>query len=47
MSARFVETDEGHVLLLWLRMVDEETSLEIGYEDDSGDDDNDLPDIPF
>ncbi len=33
-AARNVETQEGHVLLLWVRMV-EEVELEVGYEDDS------------
>jgi hypothetical protein len=47
-AVRFVEAEEGHMLLLWVRMIEEEASLEIGYEDDSGEgDDSDLPDIPF
>ena len=32
-----IETDEGHMLLLWLRLVDEGVELEFGYDDDSGD----------
>jgi len=46
-AARFVETEEGHMLLLWLRMVDEETRLEIGYEDDDEDGEDDAPQLPF
>lgn len=36
-AARFLETEEGHMLLLWLRLVDEGAELEFGYDDDSGD----------
>jgi hypothetical protein len=46
-AARFVETEEGHMLLLWLRMIDEGTRLEIGYEDDDEDGEDDLPQLPF
>jgi hypothetical protein len=48
-AARFVETEEGHLLILWVRLTDEEVELELGYEDDTGDseeDDLDLPDWP-
>lgn len=48
-AARYVETDEGHLLLLWLRMADEDVELEFGYEDDYDDfdfdDDTDYPDF--
>jgi hypothetical protein len=36
-AARFLATEEGHMLLLWLRLVDEGAELEFGYDDDSGD----------
>lgn len=41
-AARFVELDEGHLLLLWLRLTDDEVELELGYEDDFGDEDDDF-----
>ena len=49
-AARYVETDEGHLLILWVRLMDEEVELELGYEDDTGDsedDDLDFPDWPL
>mgnify|MGYP001822523079 FL=1 len=36
-AARFLETEEGHMLLLWLRLVDEGAELQFGYDDESGD----------
>jgi hypothetical protein len=33
-AARFVEMDEGHILVLWLRLVDHEVGLELGYDED-------------
>src|SRR3990172_4845009 len=30
-AARYVDTNEGHVLILWLRLTDEEVELELGY----------------
>jgi len=45
-AARFVETQEGDMLLLWLRMAEDEAELEIGYDDDDeGDDDPDTPNL--
>ncbi len=49
-AARHVELEEGQLLLLWVRLPDEEVELEIGYEDDIGDGEDDglsPPDIPF
>jgi hypothetical protein len=40
-AARYVPTDEGQMLILWVRLVNDETELEFGYEDD----DDDLDDI--
>ena len=41
-AARFLETEEGHMLLLWLRLVNEGAELQFGYDDDIGDnEDND------
>lgn len=36
-AARFLETEEGHLLLLWLRLVDEGIELQFGYDDDNSD----------
>ena len=44
-AARNLQTDEGDVLLLWLRLTDDQIELEIGYDmddDDFEDDDWDL-----
>jgi hypothetical protein len=40
-AARYIDTESGHVLVLWVRMTDEEVELELGYEDDFGDEDDD------
>ena len=37
LAARNARTDEGEVLMLWIRIPDEEIELAIGYEDDEGD----------
>lgn len=37
-AARYVEIDEGQLLLLWVRLNDEEVELELGFDDDVGDD---------
>ena len=39
-AARHVETEEGDVLLLWVRLANEEAELELDYEDDYDDDDD-------
>jgi len=44
LAARSVETDEGHVLLLWLHMKRDDMQLEIDTNDDDTDEsDSDLP----
>lgn len=40
-AARYIDSESGHVLVLWVRMTDEEVELELGYEDDFGDEDED------
>jgi hypothetical protein len=43
-AARHMETDAGDMILLWLRIADEEVELELGYDDDFSDmDDGDWP----
>ena len=37
-AARAMETEDGQMLLLWVRLVDGEVELEFGYDDDIGDD---------
>ena len=44
-AARYLETDEGHMLLLWLRLVDEGVELQFGYDDDTGDSEDSDTDI--
>ena len=33
-AARFIDTQDGHLLALWVRLVEEEVELEFGFEDD-------------
>ena len=40
-AARSVKTDEGDMLMLWLRLADNAVELDIGYDDDFGDEDED------
>ena len=44
-AARYLKTDEGHLLLLWLRLVDEGVELQFGYDDDTGDSEDSDTDI--
>ena len=45
-AARFTELEDGHLLVLWLRLTDESVELELGYDDDIGDDEDlDFPDL--
>jgi len=37
-AARTLEVDEGQVLLLWIRLTNDEVELELGYDDDQADD---------
>lgn len=37
-AARYVETDEGQLLVLWVRLHQDETELEIEFDDDDDDD---------
>ena len=36
-AARYLETDEGHLLILWVRLTDDSVELQFGYDDDLGD----------
>jgi len=46
-AARKFETDDGDVLLLWVRIVDKDVELEFGYEDELGSDGDDEEDDYF
>lgn len=39
-AARYLETDDGQVLLLWVRLTGDEVELELGYDDDMDDEDD-------
>ncbi|MEX2160656.1 MAG: hypothetical protein WD751_01975 [Anaerolineales bacterium] len=41
LAARNAETDEGEVLMLWVRLPDEEIELAIGYDDEAEEGDGD------
>lgn len=48
-AARTMDAEEGQVLLLWVRLQNEEVELEMGYDDIDDDLDDDLfdgPDFP-
>jgi hypothetical protein len=45
-AARYVELEEGQLLLLWVRITDEDVELELGYDDDFGEESDDEPDFP-
>ena len=40
-AARNINTDEGDMLMLWLRFSDDAVELEIGYDDDFSDEEDD------
>ncbi|MCU0484593.1 MAG: hypothetical protein MUC85_00650 [Anaerolineales bacterium] len=41
-AARFIDSPDGHMLALWVRLVEDEIELELDYDDDdSSEDDND------
>ena len=40
-AARFVDTQEGHLLALWVRLVEEDVELEFGYDDNNASDEDD------
>ncbi len=46
-AARNAETDEGGMLMLWVRLPDEEIELAIGYEDDEAEDGDSDEAAPF
>jgi hypothetical protein len=45
LAARHVELDEGQLLLLWVRLGDEQAAMQPGFGDDETSDDDD-PDTP-
>lgn len=42
-AARYMDSEDGQMILLWLRLADDEVELELGYDDDFGDDLDDDP----
>lgn len=45
-AARNVELDEGHLLILWVRLADDDFMMELDYNDNLGDENEDNPDLP-
>ena len=43
LAARTIETSDGQVLLLWVRLETDEYELEMDYDDDSGEETDDDP----
>ena len=42
-ATRTLETDEGQLILLWVRLTEQEALLELGSEDDQAEDDDQEP----
>ncbi len=42
-ASRATETEEGQMILLWVRLTEQEALLELGAEDDQEDDDQEPP----
>ncbi len=40
-AARTLEVEDGQLLLLWVRLTNDEVELELGYDDDLGDEPDD------
>lgn len=45
-AARYQDSEDGQMILLWVRLVDDEIELELGYGDDFDDDFGDDPGFP-
>jgi hypothetical protein len=45
-AARSLEIDEGQLLVLWVRLKNDEVELELGYEDDAGDEPDEDAGLP-
>lgn len=46
-AARYVETEDGDLLILWVRIANEDAEIELDYEDDSDDEDELDSDFPL
>jgi hypothetical protein len=44
-AARALDVDDGQILLLWVRIENDEVELELGYDDDDSDDEIDDDDF--
>jgi hypothetical protein len=45
-ASRTMETDDGQLIFLWVRLTEQEALLELGAEDDQADQDDDDPEPP-
>jgi hypothetical protein len=45
-AARYQDSEDGQMILLWVRLVDDEIELELGYGDDFDDDFGEDPGFP-
>jgi hypothetical protein len=45
-AARTLDVEDGQLLLLWVRLTNDEVELELGYDDDQGDDLDEDPGFP-
>jgi hypothetical protein len=46
-AARYVETDDGDMLILWVRITNEDAEIELDYEDDNDEEDELDSDYPL
>jgi hypothetical protein len=42
-----LETDDGQLIFLWVRLTEQEALLELGTDDDQADQDDDDPESPI
>lgn len=45
-AARFLDLEEGQILILWVRLVDDQVELELGYDDGEESEDDGFGDLP-
>jgi hypothetical protein len=45
-AARYLDLEEGQILLLWVRLVDDQVELELGYDDGEESEDDGFGDLP-
>ena len=47
LASRTMEMDDGHMILLWVRLTEQEALMELGADDDVADSEDDEPEPPL